>query len=571
MDFITYVKNAERDAYDACDRNALQRIGRALDRSGVDLKALLTNNDPALNELQPEILARLADLHREYSRWKEAAKALRRSLAMGKLTIPDGALQFAFIPNEVEALERTARICQRSGYAGHDAWLSAFKAHIELWRASVSLALKDGFVTIRLKEPDHPDAEEFAGVVSARNSLLEMPGYKWLAARRGERAGILEIEFDLPWKTLEAQTEARLSLLGLAAEKRGAKSIVDELISIDLETTLLQTLLTNAEKEALISARSAYLGLLNTPPLQANKAISVFVDSGDKPTGVAILDRRGDIITNIEIPSGDDHRAAIAKVIAEHDPDAAVLPIQGSDQGRFKVVEEALGALPTQRVHDIALAEACKNLSLSRASASAVVLARRTLKPGREWGRVDPLSLRLGEYTRELDPDLMRDILSEARALSSWDRRNRNKTTSRKAKGRLSTLSSGKRLNPFLKSMRDLKPGMSVDGIITNLTRFGAFVNIGLPTEGMIHVSQLSLEFVEDPSQVVRIGEQVKARVLEVVPEKQRIALSLKPAPESLRHDLQSASSPAETKKMTRQAPKSRSAALADLDALFKK
>jgi uncharacterized protein len=144
-----------------------------------------------------------------------------------------------------------------------------------------------------------------------------------------------------------------------------------------------------------------------------------------------------------------------------------------------------------------------------------------------------------------------------------------------------------KRLNPLVKTVRDLKPGMMVDGVVTNLTRFGAFVNIGLSTEAMIHVSQLSTEFVDEPSQVVRIGQSVTARVLEVIPEKNRIALSLKPAPvpgersqAPRRESGQQALPPMiETTGGPRSGPpsqsggdkKSRSAALADLHALFKK
>jgi len=115
-------------------------------------------------------------------------------------------------------------------------------------------------------------------------------------------------------------------------------------------------------------------------------------------------------------------------------------------------------------------------------------------------------------------------------------------------------------------------------------------VNIGLTTEAMIHVSQLSEEFVDEPSQVVRVGQNLSARVLEVVPEKSRIALSLKPDRGPMDRPAPRRDSPKERpsglfgpqiEKVgdNTQRPKrsgssdkpSRSAALADLDALFKK
>ncbi len=574
MDFINFLKNVNRDLYDHSDRNALQRLGRALARPKVDLKALLTNNDTSLNNFKPEVLAKLADHYREYAKWTEAAKNLRRALAVSKLSLPDGSLQFAFSPHEIEALERTARLCQRSGHANHDAWLAATKAHLDLWRASVTLCLKEGTVTITLLDPDHVDAEEFAGYVSTKNEIELIPGYKWLAARRGERAGILEIKVDLPWDKIKAQTVARLPMLGLLAEKRGADAVVEELIANDLEAVILQMLTERAEAGALETARSAYLGLLNTPPMQATKAISVFVGRKDENVGVAVLDRRGDILDHAEVSDEAALREKVSEYQKNFEPDTGILPISSEDMAGLDLAAELLETLPVQRVHDVALSEARKNLSMNKSEASAIVLARRALKPGREWGRVTPLSLRLGEFTREIDQERLMAVLAESKALSSWDRRNKNKSISKKGKnaGRIAVLAPGKRFNSFLKSIRDLKPGMTVDGIITNITRFGAFVNIGLSTEGMIHVSQLSIEFVEDPSQVVRIGEQVKARVLEVVPEKQRIALSLKPIPEAGRGDLRMpAPGGGPLPQSGRAAPKTRSAALADLDALFKK
>ena len=204
-----------------------------------------------------------------------------------------------------------------------------------------------------------------------------------------------------------------------------------------------------------------------------------------------------------------------------------------------------------------------------------------------------PASLGLGEYSADLDPEKLDAVLSEARLIAGWERRNRRKPGSAAPFGGTAASRSQagrtlKRLNPLVKTVRDLKPGMMVDGVVTNLTRFGAFVNIGLSTEAMIHVSQLSTEFVDEPSQVVRIGQAVSARVLEVIPEKNRIALSLKPAPvpgerpqSPRRESGQHAPTPmVETTGGPRSGPssgqssgekKSRSAALADLHALFKK
>lgn len=74
--------------------------------------------------------------------------------------------------------------------------------------------------------------------------------------------------------------------------------------------------------------------------------------------------------------------------------------------------------------------------------------------------------------------------------------------------------------------IKDLKPGMICSGIVTNVTSFGAFVDIGVHQNGLVHISELSQTFVNDPTKVLSPGDQVKVRVLEVDLEKNQIALS---------------------------------------------
>ncbi|MDD4518642.1 MAG: helix-hairpin-helix domain-containing protein, partial [Limnochordia bacterium] len=75
--------------------------------------------------------------------------------------------------------------------------------------------------------------------------------------------------------------------------------------------------------------------------------------------------------------------------------------------------------------------------------------------------------------------------------------------------------------------MSDLQPGMQLSGSITNVVDFGAFVDIGVETDGLIHISKLSTEYVKDPNTVVTVGEPVKVEVLSVDRERGRISLRL--------------------------------------------
>lgn len=79
-----------------------------------------------------------------------------------------------------------------------------------------------------------------------------------------------------------------------------------------------------------------------------------------------------------------------------------------------------------------------------------------------------------------------------------------------------------------IKEISDLKLGMELEGIVTNVANFGAFVDIGVHQDGLIHVSQMSDRFVSDPNQIVKVGQVVKIRVLEVNEALKRISLSMK-------------------------------------------
>jgi uncharacterized protein len=84
-----------------------------------------------------------------------------------------------------------------------------------------------------------------------------------------------------------------------------------------------------------------------------------------------------------------------------------------------------------------------------------------------------------------------------------------------------------------VEKIEDLVVGMRLPGIVTNVTRFGAFVDVGVHQDGLIHVSQLADRFVRDPAEVVKVQQKVMVRVLTVDLERRRIALSLRETPEA--------------------------------------
>ena len=85
---------------------------------------------------------------------------------------------------------------------------------------------------------------------------------------------------------------------------------------------------------------------------------------------------------------------------------------------------------------------------------------------------------------------------------------------------------------PLLRSdvmgMEDLKPGMELTGTVRNVIDFGAFVDIGVHQDGLVHISQIADRFIKHPRDVLQVGQAVKVKVLEVDAARKRIALTMK-------------------------------------------
>jgi uncharacterized protein len=83
---------------------------------------------------------------------------------------------------------------------------------------------------------------------------------------------------------------------------------------------------------------------------------------------------------------------------------------------------------------------------------------------------------------------------------------------------------------PDVHTLDDIRVGMILPGIVTNITNFGAFVDIGVKQDGLVHISQMADRFVDNPSEVVKLHQHVKVKVLEIDLPRKRIQLSMKSA-----------------------------------------
>ncbi len=88
-----------------------------------------------------------------------------------------------------------------------------------------------------------------------------------------------------------------------------------------------------------------------------------------------------------------------------------------------------------------------------------------------------------------------------------------------------------------VETLEDLRPGMKLPGIVTNVTNFGAFVDIGVHQDGLVHISELSDTFVSSPADVIKVNQKVTVQVLEVDLDRKRASLSMRSAPREQPHD----------------------------------
>lgn len=507
--------------------------------SGVQLPDLVAESAFLVETLPRTQIKRLFDARAEWRERVAAIERLETTLHSAGLPLPPlETRERALVPHKLEALGRAVRICPRDDFADEEAWSNALIALLDVWSGAVAQTRRRGSLKIQL-DPTHPDANHFDQLASRKELLSDLPTHRWQAIRRGERAGALSWELDPPLSTIRGHMEGIRDRIGATAGQRDVDSILDEMVISALPGTLQALLDRRAETDAIRSAVTQYQKLLGSVPLAAGRIGAVAISGNGARLGAVVL-TEGDLPEMQEEIDGqaEDWLETLTALFSVAGVEQVAVPMTCPAK---EILERTVKGLEDEdmeplKVRVAALSEARTlltdpPLSLAPVIASAVVLARRALSPADEWERVDPVSIGLADYQQDLNEDRLREALQEALGLFQLDRVSGAWSPPAPRPSARQRAAAKQRLNPMVKSMADLRPGMTLDGVITNITRFGAFVNVGLPDEGMIHISELSTEYVQSPSDVVSLGERVKARVLDVDPRKRRIALSLKPSP----------------------------------------
>ena len=118
-----------------------------------------------------------------------------------------------------------------------------------------------------------------------------------------------------------------------------------------------------------------------------------------------------------------------------------------------------------------------------------------------------------------------------------------------------------------VEKIEDVVPGMKLPGVVTNITAFGAFIDIGVHQDGLAHLSQLSDRFIKDANEAVKVNQQVMATVLEVDVKRKRISLSLKKDPQNSQRQKQERT-PQPAPQVKQQQPKPQQKPVTDMNDL---
>lgn len=506
----------------------IEAIGQFID-DGADFAAVL---DKRTASLTPLVLLGIWRAHRRHQEHQSYLQAVaERRQREGQHPIAWNLLKATVARHEVAVLERAEALAPPGRATSEHRRRDAIKAVMALWKACLVIFRKQARLTIEL-DADVPDLVDTYGDYTERNTNLgDIAAHRWLAIRRGERLGALRLDFELPREVMESQIEARKSQLAAVSAGRDAEVLLDALVLTDLVEWSLSLKDDEAALLATRTACTAYLGMLTAPPADRPVLAGVSVPAHG-PIGVAVSLRDGKLVGSGVADIDGNPVAAVERLLGTHPVEAIVLPSTSRRRDLLQTLVRGFGSLEVLRADPRAMRAALDATrdEVARPVKEALVLARRAAAPLESWMAIDPIDLGLAEYQHELDQDDLRAALGDmqtlARAGVGPDDLERARPSTG---GRPAVRPVAKALNPMIKNVDDLRPGMEINGVVTNITQFGAFINIGLPHEGLVHVSELADHFVNDPNEVVTVGQQVKARVLGVDRGRRRISLSMRP------------------------------------------
>jgi predicted RNA-binding protein with RPS1 domain len=482
-------------------------------------------------------------------------------------------------PSHLALLQRGQRFFAT---AGETPSVEAWQALIDLWNGCVHLAWREGSLIVSAISMEHPRLSHFAELIADQGVCKEIPAHRWLAIRRGMQEGVLKLRYRLPDAALTEQMGVYRKALK-PPEGRTEASLLQELVLDGLPQAIEEKLQEMAQEQSTLHAQREYHRLLTMEPIKLAPLASLSLARPQQPMGLLIVDPLGTAIHEETFPCEAKNIRTIGQLLHAHAVQAIALPLRAPAHDILQLAAKELGAIaPIYRVKEAAIATArlqwqAPPHKLTRELASARTQIHRLQDPFGAWSALDPLELGLAEYPEQIDLERLRQSLFDEIMLAghALAHHKAEEISDTPRSSSLASFSTSATLNPLVKTLDDLRPGMTIQGIVSHCTDFGAFVQIGLPQEGMIHISELADQFVKHPSEIVRSGQHLRVRVLAVDTQQGRISLSLRPPrPEKGQSQGRAASSgspPPSASPRSHSGGVKKADALKKLDQLFKK
>ena len=380
------------------------------------------------------------------------------------------------------------------------------------------------------KMKDTDEAQKFADYFDFSEPLQRCNSHRLLAMRRGENQGILRVSITIDSEECISRLTRQFVRGHGVCQTLVTQAVEDSfkrLINPSIENEFAALSKERADEEAIKVFTENLRQLLLSPPLGQKRVLAL--DPGfANGCKIACLDEQGNLLHHEIIyphpPRNQVRQAtkALQRMISTYKIEAIAIGNGTASRESKEFVENNLTPQPPLR------------RERGREAPSSSPEGGREASPNPSEGRGVPMRTRedkdtlnlpqhLSNVSASLSPPLsgrsggalgatLRDILTEL------------EKPGRDPRGEVEVFEFDKNVH----TLSDLIIGMELSGIVTNITNFGAFVDIGVHQDGLVHISQLSNRFVTDPTQVIRLHQHVRVRVVEVDMRRKRIGLSMK-------------------------------------------
>ncbi len=541
--------------------------------AGINMSDLVQQHRDLLTAMAGPQLRRLSEARRL---WQELEN-LRENILAEQPGVPDEAFTLALSARRMEALRHILPHFQLADFSSQAVWIEALRAALEVWTGALNMSTKKGSVKAMLLGRSVPEVME--PVVERPLDIFSITRDVWYIMKKGEAAGLIRLEFEYPVSSIETHLDAVKGRMGVTGTRFSTAELLRILVTDALPGALRTFLDNRMREETYKEIAVSYLEVLKVPPVKAQRLGSFLPDSTLGTCGLVVLNEKGKSLAHAVLPLTGDWCERARVFFVEQKTAYVVIPSFMMEYNAIldEFREKEGGFLVFMPVRTDGLTEAVELLEKSGEatpgpSAGAIVLGRRFMNPSREWSLIDPISALGNDVPGDVSEDDLRVYLLEQKGLIQMDAGLDRIPTRVLPVAHSGGLLAAGRLNPQIAHFEDVKMGMVLTGIIINITKFGAFINIGLSHEALVHVSELSDNFVSDPFEVVSLGQQVKATVVAIDTEKNRISLSLRTNPKPIeprKPRLDDRRRPVRDDRY--QSTASRSQALKDLENLFKK